>query len=372
MTWVEQHRDGDRVVHADLDLAHVTDLVMIGDRGGRALVGLEHLDLDSRGIRQQRAAPAARAKWAHRGQREQPPVDRNDRPLGREVIGGGSRRRRDHDAVGRQFGEALLAVDQDPQVRGLMALAEYRHLIYGARLVALARRIDRAHEQWVDQGCPGFGEALRQSFLAKLVHQEADRSPVHPVDRLAGRHEPVQGLQHQAVAAERNDHVGFLGRRVAVMPGQAGARVLGFGHRACDKGDPRMAGIGHGSGSRRYRAHPAAGRMLMNAERAVFVYTTYPSLVEAERIGKAVLERRLAACVNILPGMISHYWWQGAIERGEEVVMIIKTRASLAEGVRGAVKQMHSYTTPAILVLPIEGGEAGYLDWLMKETEGAA
>ena len=107
----------------------------------------------------------------------------------------------------------------------------------------------------------------------------------------------------------------------------------------------------------------------MNAERAVFVYTTYPSLVEAERIGKAVLERRLAACVNILPGMISHYWWQGAIERGEEAVMIIKTRASLADAVRALVKEMHSYTTPAILVLPIEGGEAGYLAWLMTETE---
>ena len=64
-------------------------------------------------------------------------------------------------------------------------------------------------------------------------------------------------------------------------------------------------------------------------ERAVFVYTTYPSLVEAERAGRALVERRLRACVNILPGMISHYWWQGAIERGEEVVMIIKTRASL-------------------------------------------
>ncbi len=63
----------------------------------------------------------------------------------------------------------------------------------------------------------------------------------------------------------------------------------------------------------------------------MFVYTTYPSLVEAERIGKAVLERRLAACVNILPGMISHYWWEGKIERGEEMVMIIKTRASLAD-----------------------------------------
>ena len=110
----------------------------------------------------------------------------------------------------------------------------------------------------------------------------------------------------------------------------------------------------------------------MNAERAVFVYTTYPSLVEAERIGKAVLERRLAACVNILPGMISHYWWQGKIERGEEVVMIAKTRASLAERVCAAVKEMHPYTTPAILVLPIEGGEPGYIDWLMQETQAPA
>ena len=107
----------------------------------------------------------------------------------------------------------------------------------------------------------------------------------------------------------------------------------------------------------------------MTEERAVFVYTTYPSLVEAERIGRAVLEQRLAACVNILPGMVSHYWWQGAIERGEEVVMIIKTRASLAEAVRAAVKAMHSYTTPAILVLPIEGGDPAYLGWLMAETE---
>jgi periplasmic divalent cation tolerance protein len=107
----------------------------------------------------------------------------------------------------------------------------------------------------------------------------------------------------------------------------------------------------------------------MNAERAVFVYTTFPSLVEAETTGRAILERRLAACVNILPGMISHYWWQGAIERGEEVVMIVKTRASLADDVRGAVKELHSYTTPAILVLPIEGGDPAYLSWLMAETE---
>jgi periplasmic divalent cation tolerance protein len=110
--------------------------------------------------------------------------------------------------------------------------------------------------------------------------------------------------------------------------------------------------------------------MLMS-ERAVFVYTTYPSLVEAERIGKAVLERRLAACVNILPVMISHYWWEGKIERGEEVVMIIKTRGSLADSVRAAVKELHTYDTPAILVVSIEGGEAGYLEWIMRETEAA-
>jgi periplasmic divalent cation tolerance protein len=106
-------------------------------------------------------------------------------------------------------------------------------------------------------------------------------------------------------------------------------------------------------------------------ERALLVYTTYPSIVEAERAGRSIVKQRLAACVNILPGMVSHYWWQGAIERGEEAVMIIKTRASLAERVCAAVKEMHSYTTPAIMVLPIEQVDAAYLNWLMAETEAA-
>ena len=106
-------------------------------------------------------------------------------------------------------------------------------------------------------------------------------------------------------------------------------------------------------------------------ERAVFVYTTYPSIVEAERAGRALVERRLAACVNILPGMISHYWWQGAIERAEEVVMIIKTRAGLAEPVRAAVKEMHSYTTPAVLVIPIETVDPDYHAWIVSETRAA-
>jgi periplasmic divalent cation tolerance protein len=106
-------------------------------------------------------------------------------------------------------------------------------------------------------------------------------------------------------------------------------------------------------------------------ERALLVYTNYPSIVEAERAGRSIVEQRLAACVNILPGMVSHYWWQGKVERGEEVVMIIKTRSSLAARVCAAVKAEHSYTTPAILVLSIEHVDSGYLDWLMAETAAA-
>ena len=104
-------------------------------------------------------------------------------------------------------------------------------------------------------------------------------------------------------------------------------------------------------------------------ERAVFVYTTWPSAVEVEQAGKVIVERRLAACVNIIPGMISHYWWEGKLERGEEVVAIFKTRASLAAAVSGAVKELHSYDTPSIVVLPVESVEQNYLGWLLSETE---
>jgi periplasmic divalent cation tolerance protein len=105
-------------------------------------------------------------------------------------------------------------------------------------------------------------------------------------------------------------------------------------------------------------------------ERAVLVYTTWPSLVEAEAAGRKIVERRLAACVNILPGMISHYWWEGKIERAEEVVMIIKTRATLAEPVSAAVKELHSYTTPAVMVLPVKSLDPAYHRWIVTETSG--
>lgn len=107
-------------------------------------------------------------------------------------------------------------------------------------------------------------------------------------------------------------------------------------------------------------------------ERAVFVYTTWPSPVEAEAAGRSLCEQRLAACVNILPGMVSFYRWEGQIERGQEAVMLVKTRAALVADVERAVRALHPDQVPAILVLPLEHVEASYLSWLFAQTGDAA
>ncbi|MBX3515275.1 MAG: divalent-cation tolerance protein CutA [Xanthobacteraceae bacterium] len=107
-------------------------------------------------------------------------------------------------------------------------------------------------------------------------------------------------------------------------------------------------------------------------ERPVLVYTTYPSLVEAERAGRLLVEKGLAACVNILPQMRSIYRWQGEVEQAEEVVMIIKTRDAQKDAVGTEVKRGHSYDTPAILFLPAEGGDADYVQWIVAESNGQA
>ncbi len=104
----------------------------------------------------------------------------------------------------------------------------------------------------------------------------------------------------------------------------------------------------------------------------VLVYSTFPSLDAAEAVGRELVERRLAACVNILPGMTSIYRWEGAIARDAEVVMIIKTRASMADPTITAVKALHTYTNPALVVVPIIGGSAAYLRWLCEETADPA
>jgi periplasmic divalent cation tolerance protein len=101
---------------------------------------------------------------------------------------------------------------------------------------------------------------------------------------------------------------------------------------------------------------------------AVFVYSTAASPEQAEHIGRTLVEERLAACVNILPGMRSIYHWQGAIETASEAVLIAKTRADLAEALLARIKALHTYDVPCAVVLPILGGLPDFLGWIDAET----
>ena len=103
-------------------------------------------------------------------------------------------------------------------------------------------------------------------------------------------------------------------------------------------------------------------------DRPVLIYTTFPSLEEAKRVGDALVGARLAACINMFPGMVSIYEWKGAREVADEVAMIIKTRASLTEVVLEETKRLHPYELPALLVLPTDGGSAEYCGWILRET----
>lgn len=104
----------------------------------------------------------------------------------------------------------------------------------------------------------------------------------------------------------------------------------------------------------------------------VLLYCTTASIEEAEAIAEAVVGQRLAACANIIPGMRSLYWWQGKLEKGEEAVLILKTRRDLVPQATEAVKKAHSYTVPCVLPLPVgDGGNSDYVNWLLTETSTA-
>ena len=104
---------------------------------------------------------------------------------------------------------------------------------------------------------------------------------------------------------------------------------------------------------------------------AVFAYVTTKDREEAERIGRALVEDRLAACVNILDGMRSIYRWQGKVEAATEAVLLVKTDASRSQAVIERVKELHSYSCPCVAVWPLSGGNPEYLDWIGRESRDA-
>ena len=108
-----------------------------------------------------------------------------------------------------------------------------------------------------------------------------------------------------------------------------------------------------------------------NAEQPVLIYTTFGNLEEAKEVGAALVAARLAACVNMFPGMISLYQWGGAREEANEVAMIIKTRSGLTDQVLAETKRLHHYEVPVLLVLPTVGGSEEYCAWIVSETGGA-
>jgi periplasmic divalent cation tolerance protein len=92
-------------------------------------------------------------------------------------------------------------------------------------------------------------------------------------------------------------------------------------------------------------------------------------MVEAEKIGSMLVEKRLAACVNIFEKMTSIYRWEGKIHKEEETVIIAKTRTGLIDELTAKVREIHSYVVPCIVSLPVTGGNPDFLSWIEDETK---
>jgi len=108
----------------------------------------------------------------------------------------------------------------------------------------------------------------------------------------------------------------------------------------------------------------------MSEHEYLFVSITTTSSEEAERIAEALVQERLAACVNIVPAITSIYRWQGEVHRDSEVLLIAKSRPGLFDPLVARVKELHSYEIPEIIALPITAGSKAYLKWIDESVQG--
>jgi periplasmic divalent cation tolerance protein len=98
------------------------------------------------------------------------------------------------------------------------------------------------------------------------------------------------------------------------------------------------------------------------------VLSTAGSEEEASRIAEGLVERGLAACVNVIPGVASTYWWEGAVRKDTEWMLIVKTRADRFEDVRAAIRELHSYEVPEIVMLDVAKGDSKYVAWVKQSV----
>ena len=105
------------------------------------------------------------------------------------------------------------------------------------------------------------------------------------------------------------------------------------------------------------------------AENHIVTLCTVPDRESGERIAQALVEEKLAACVNLLPGVSSTYRWQGKVEKAEECLLIIKTGVSRFDVLKQRIKALHPYELPEIIALPIIHGSREYLNWITESTK---
>ncbi len=111
---------------------------------------------------------------------------------------------------------------------------------------------------------------------------------------------------------------------------------------------------------------------MTSANAFCLVYVTASSEAEAAEIASVVIEERLAACANILGTVRSMYWWNGAVQTEQECSMLLKTRKELFPHLEQKIRALHSYECPCIVALPLESGNADFLQWLSEQTATAA
>ena len=102
----------------------------------------------------------------------------------------------------------------------------------------------------------------------------------------------------------------------------------------------------------------------------IVVLSTCGSEEEAEKVARALVEQRLAACVNVLPRIRSYYHWKGAIESADEFLLVIKSTRELMPALQAALEKEHSYEVPELIALPVVDGSPNYLSWLDASLEG--
>ncbi len=98
----------------------------------------------------------------------------------------------------------------------------------------------------------------------------------------------------------------------------------------------------------------------------VILYSTFPSLEEAKKIADDVVSKRLAACVNLFPSIVSVYEWNNQMNHDQEVAAFFKTHISQVDVLMQVIKNMHSYDLPALIQIPITSGDLNYLEWISK------